>query len=122
MTLEKSGARTGKTTGSLTRTCVGIHVYENGMPLLRFLPCQFQSSDLRTEPGDSGSPVYHVNASGNADPLFGLVWGTEHDNDALEGSWVATFSHVRYVHRELADAMGGGWFDVVPGSCGFCGY
>lgn len=120
--LEKTGARSGKTTGTLINTCVGILVYEGGASTLRWMPCQFQASGLNTEDGDSGSPVYSPDVNGNANPLMGIHWGKQADNNILGGTPRATFSHVWYVHRELSDAMGGGWLDVYPGACGLCGY
>lgn len=122
LSLEKTGRTTGRTTGTLLNTCVGILVYEGGLPTTRWMPCQFQANNLSIGPGDSGSPVYHTNYNGDANPLFGIVWGIQYNNNVVGAPLRTTFSHVWYVHRELSNAIGGGWFDVNPGACGFCGY
>lgn len=93
----KVGARTGKTRGTVGRTCVDTNAVEGGH---RYY-CQHWAR-YGNDFGDSGAPVFRVNADGTA-TLAGIHWAKRWD--AL---WYAVYSPYRRIERDL------GSIQVIP--------
>jgi hypothetical protein len=72
--LDKTGRTTGSTYGQVTQSCVAIGKFR----------CQ-DISNIYSEPGDSGSPVY-VWLGNDEVELYGLMWG------GPDGDWNTTYS------------------------------
>jgi hypothetical protein len=122
LSVMKVGMGTGQTTGTIKNTCVNVHTYVGGLPDGRYLLCQAQT-DMTAGHGDSGAGVFHVDGSGNADPLIGVLWGSAYRNDSSStGVLLTTFAHWYNATWELARFKGGGWFDAILGACSGCGY
>jgi len=86
--LNKVGATTGWTTGTVGRTC-----YDQANGGNRLFVCQTESYDLNADNGDSGSPVFYLFDG----PYYGgLVWATE---DTL--GTTAIFSSAQQIRQEL---------------------
>ncbi|MGH7646598.1 MAG: hypothetical protein ACREND_00660 [Gemmatimonadaceae bacterium] len=71
--LHKVGRTTGWTYGPVTSTCVDTPEYENGQPTGITILCN-DYVQAGAGAGDSGSPVFERDASGNA-ALEGILWG-----------------------------------------------
>ena len=74
----KAGARTGKTQGAVTETCVDV--IADWIPVPGILRCQHMAS-FGTDHGDSGAPVYTLTYYGDAN-LRGIVVGL-HSGEAV---------------------------------------
>lgn len=85
----KSGAKTGRTIGSVVATCVGRRTSE---PNTWFL-CQ-DKADYGRAGGDSGSPVYNESPS----ILLGIHWGADENG-------VAFFSPFINIARDLGVSL-----------------
>jgi hypothetical protein len=67
--LDKTGRTSGSTYGQVTQSCVSIGKFR----------CQ-DVSDIWSEPGDSGSPIY-VWLGSNQVELYGILWGGPEDGN-----------------------------------------
>jgi hypothetical protein len=105
-TVHKVGRTTGWTSAPVTQTCVTVNVDGTNITQL----CQtLAGSELPGSPvivgaGDSGSPVFRLNANDNVD-LAGLLWGGN-----AEGTLIA-FSPLANI--QMASELGD--LDVVAG-------
>lgn len=85
--LHKVGRTTGWTSGKVTRTCINVNAFnQNGDTGLTQL-CQVLSN-IKSDRGDSGSPIFKRGRSGTA-TLYGILWGG------------GTFSPIGNIEREL---------------------
>jgi hypothetical protein len=78
-TVFKVGRTTGKTSGTMTGTCVNVGQSDTSNLLL----CEGQAS-YGAQPGDSGSPVFRV-LSGSDVELVGINWGATTFSDWYSG-------------------------------------
>lgn len=124
--IQKLGRTTGRTTGTIKNTCVTVRQYESVSPTLigtnRYMICQFQALNLASGPGDSGAPVYRVDATGDMNPAVGLLWGKSIEGPVVGGPIRTTFSWLPLATAELSAGMGGGWLEFVYPMWGVPGY
>lgn len=99
-TVDKVGARSGWTRGTVRRTCVDMPA-DRSWSKLR---CQTWA-DYSSTSGDSGGPVFVPHADGTA-TLLGMNWGVVSD----DGQEYAAFSSVAQIAKDL------GSLQVMPGS------
>lgn len=89
MNLTKVGRTTGRTTGSLTSTCTTTPQYDPyGYDTGRTMICQMQGT-YNSQGGDSGSPVYYRDPSGNP-VIMGIHWGS----GGLFSTWLDVWSEI----------------------------
>ncbi len=92
-TVYKSGASTGRTSGSVVQTCITIIKDLNNL-----LECQNRANYFRHK-GDSGAPVYASAAAGLPNVnLKGLHWGA----DLLGG---AIFSSMQMIDQDFGSSL-----------------
>lgn len=100
--LTKVGRTTGRTSGTVTNTCVNTNVTDTDITLL----CQnFVLANV--EPGDSGSPVFAVTNSPQANDttLHGILWGRATN---AAGQVFFAYSPIANIEQELGtlDVLG----------------
>jgi hypothetical protein len=90
-TANKVGRTTGWTQGTVTRTCVNTGVLGSNIVLL----CQdFVENTVRiVAGGDSGSPVFRMNAGGSNVTLLGNLWGGNSSGTLFVYSPIANIEH-----------------------------
>ena len=124
--IEKTGRKTGRTTGTISHTCVTTRVYSTmqaGAATDRWLLCQFQATNLGSDGGDSGGPVYKKDGSGHMNPALGLLWGKSYVNNAVANNGIrTTFSWLYLAVAEISTDMGGGWLEYIRPMWGVPGY
>lgn len=94
--LHKVGRTTGWTYGPVTSTCVDTPEYENGQPTGITILCS-DFVQAGSGPGDSGSPVFERDSSGNA-ALEGILWGGDNN-----GHFV--MSPIQNIKNELGNLL-----------------
>jgi hypothetical protein len=88
--LHKVGRTTGWATGAVTGTCITTNVADTDVTLL----CQHRvrrnnATDRMSDNGDSGSPVFRLDAPNGAS-LHGVLWGGPDDGSSFVFSSMAT--------------------------------
>lgn len=117
---EKTGRTSGRTTGTVTASCLRVREFEQGVPTDRVMLCQMQATQLAVLGGDSGSPVYLTNVPGGLH-LTGIIWGTGTDLDVPSAPIRTTFSRWYLSTLEIRNVTGE-WLDARYEACGACGY
>jgi hypothetical protein len=103
--VQKVGRATGRTQGTVVRTCANRTVRDTNITLL----CQ-DLADYTSDEGDSGSPVFEITNSPatNDVRLVGIHWGSS----VIDGVLISTFSPYRFIIPEI------GYISVCAiGSC-----
>ncbi len=98
--VDKVGVRTGWTRGMVERTCVDMPADRSWS----WLRCQGWAS-LSSARGDSGAPVFAMNADGTV-TLLGMLWGRV----TSDGQEYASFSSLGRIEMDLGDLQ------VIPAS------
>jgi hypothetical protein len=117
---EKTGRTSGRTTGTVTASCLRVREFEQGQATDRVMLCQMQATGLNVLGGDSGSPVYLTDVPGGLH-LTGIIWGTGTDLDVPGSPVRTTFSRWYLATAEISDVVGD-WLDARFEVCPFCGY
>lgn len=89
--LQKIGRVTGRTAGTLDKTCIDVNVANSNLTLL----CQYGVAGADVAPGDSGAPVFEVTndpAVGDVS-LHGLLWGA----NSPDSYWFSSFGNIQSV-------------------------
>lgn len=104
-TVQKVGQATGRTQGTVVRTCASRTVRDTNITLL----CQ-DLADYTSADGDSGAPVFEItnSPSTNDVKVVGIHWGSS----VIDNRLISTFSGWRFILPEL------GFLNVCAvGSC-----
>jgi hypothetical protein len=91
-TAHKVGRTTGWTSGRVTETCINSIVLGSEKPIIQLCQTRVEAG---ADSGDSGSPVFRPDASGNA-TLLGILWG-----GSVSGTPSFVFSPMFNVQAEL---------------------
>jgi hypothetical protein len=104
-TVQKVGQTTGRTQGTVVRTCASRTVRDTNITLL----CQ-DLADYTAADGDSGAPVFEVTNSPSTNDVrvVGVHWG----GSVIDNRFISTFSGYRFIIPEI------GFINVCAvGSC-----
>jgi hypothetical protein len=104
-TVQKVGRSTGRTQGTVVRTCANRTIVRTNITLI----CQ-DLADYTSTDGDSGSPVFEVTNSPSTNDVrvVGIHWGSS----IIDNRLISTFSGYRFIIPEIGFV----WVCAV-GSC-----